>query len=141
MKSQSVMDVANQEITTARRKRVQFIGHLLVADCNAMHYRTATNVRHTGAGTSTPSPVGVSLPVDASIRNTTMFPDSWFAASRNLPAGSIGKLRAVFPIVGNSPISLSGPLTRSIANPVTLSTPARFEPLTNLRERRTTCSA
>src|SRR5260370_39227338 len=135
MKSQSVMDVANPDTTTARKKRVQFIGHLLVADCNAMHYRTATNVRHTGAGTSTPSPVGVSLPVVASIRNTTMFPDSWFAASRNLPAGSIVKLRGVFPIVGNSPMSLSVPLTRSIANAVTLSTPARFEAYRNLPER------
>ena len=40
------------------------------------------NFTQTGIGTLTSSPVGFNAPVSRSMRNTTMFPLSWLAASR-----------------------------------------------------------
>src|SRR6266849_10235720 len=111
MKSQSVNVVANPDNPMARRKRVQFIGHLLVADCSSLDYLAATNVMQTGAGASVISPVGLRAPVVASMRKTTMLLDSWLATRRNLPVGSMEKLRGVFPMVGYSSLSLRLPFT------------------------------
>src|SRR4029077_7005638 len=105
MNSQSVKDATIPESTTASRKRGQIIGHLLPADCSATDYLAATNVMQTGAGASTMSPVGVSAPVMASMRKVTTLLDSWLAARRNFPVGSMAKLRGVFPMVGYSFLS------------------------------------
>ena len=51
----------------------------------------------TGVGTCAMCPVGRSFPVRASMRNVTIVSVSWLAASKNLPVGSIPKLRGVFP--------------------------------------------
>ena len=51
----------------------------------------------TGVGTSVTLPVGESSPVCSSMRNVTIVSVSWLAASRNLPVGSIAKLRGVLP--------------------------------------------
>src|SRR4051794_38571671 len=63
------------------------------------HRATGTNSTHTGLGTCATVPVGASLPDSASILNTTTVSDPWFAASRNVPVGSIAKLRGVLPWV------------------------------------------
>src|SRR4029077_8587439 len=127
MKSQSVNVAANPDNTTARRKRVQFIGHLLAADCSALDYLEATNVMQTGAGTSAISPVGLSAPVVESMRKMTMLLDSWLAARRNLPVGSMAKLRGVFPMVGYSSLSLRVPFAGSMEKLEMESMPARLE--------------
>src|SRR5271166_4660781 len=46
------------------------------AHSSPMRYSAGMNVMQTGAGTSSTWPVGVKAPVAASIRNTTMFPES-----------------------------------------------------------------
>src|SRR6266481_4661047 len=98
MKSQSVNVVANPDKTTARRKRVQFIGHLLAADCSVTRYRTATNVIQTGAGAFVTSPVG-----------------------------SMAKLRGVFPMVGYSSLRWRVPFIGSMETAEMVSMPARLE--------------
>src|SRR6266852_2365019 len=98
MKSQYVNVVANPDNTTASRKRVQFIGHLLAADCSALDYLAAINVMQTGAGASVISPVG-----------------------------SMEKLRGVFPIVGYSSLSLRVPFIGSMEKTEMVSMPARLE--------------
>src|ERR1700732_3536446 len=127
MKSQSVMDVASPDSTTARRKRVQFIGHLSAADWSAAAYFTATKVMQTGAGASAMSPVGVNAPVTESMRKVTMLLDSWLAARRNLPVGSMAKLRGVFPIVGYSFFSWSVPFAGAIEKALMVSIPPRLD--------------
>ena len=62
--------------------------------CARFSYRKTT---HTGLATSIVFPVGVSRPVFLSIRNSTILSESWFAARRKDPVGSILKLRGVFP--------------------------------------------
>src|SRR6266851_6836770 len=119
------MEATIPESNTARRKRVQFIGYPLVADCSARRYGAATNVTQTGAGASTMSPVGDRRPVAESIRNVTMLSDSWLAARRNLPVGSMAKLRGVLPMVGYSFLSWSVPLAGSIENAEMVWMPAR----------------
>src|SRR6266481_8053340 len=131
MKSQSVNVAANPDNTTARRKRVQFIGHLLAADCSAFDYLAATNVMQTGAGTSAISPVGLSAPMVESMRKMTMLLDSWLAARRNLPVGSIAKLRGVFPMVGYSSFRWRVPLAGSMEKAEIVSMPPRFEAYRN----------
>src|SRR6266436_7119573 len=127
MKSQSVNVVANPDITTASKNRVQFIGHLLAADCSALDYLAATNVMQTGAGASVTSPVGLRAPVVGSIRKMTILLDSWLAARRNLPVGSMAKLRGVFPMVGYSFLSCSVPLAGLTEKAEMVSMPARLE--------------
>src|SRR6266436_5110213 len=105
MKSQSVNVVANPDKTTARGKRVQFIGHLLAADCSVTRYRTATNVMQTGAGAFVTSPVGLRAPV----------------------VGSMAKLRGVFPMVGYSSLRWRVPFIGSMETAEMVSMPARLE--------------
>ncbi len=42
--------------------------------------------------------MGVSWPVFASMRKTTMLSDFWLAANRRVPVGSISKLRGILPL-------------------------------------------
>src|SRR5713101_3373835 len=114
MNSKSGNVVANPDKTTARRKRVQFIGHLLAADCSVTRYRTATNVMQTGAGAFVTSPVGLRAPVVESMRKVTMLLDSCLAARRNFPVGSMAKLRGVFPMVGYSSLRWRVPFIGSM---------------------------
>src|ERR1700730_2576095 len=127
MNSQSLNVVTNPDSTSARRNRVQFIGHLSVVNCSATPYGAATKVMQTGAGASATSPVGVSAPVVASMRKVTMLLDAWLAARRNLPVGSIAKLRGVFPMVGYSFLRLSVPFAASMENAEMVSMAARLE--------------
>jgi hypothetical protein len=60
---------------------------------------TGKNFTQTGFGTSTTCPVGVSLPLFGSMRKATTLSDSWLAASRKLPLGSMPKLRGTLPCV------------------------------------------
>lgn len=107
-------DCASENTETISRKhrlsifrRMQILdttastGRLNVNGCRdaVEHYSVFTNFTHTGAPTSTIFPVGVSWPVLASMRKTTMLSDFWFAAKRNLPVGSISKLRGSLPPV------------------------------------------
>src|SRR5712692_10081016 len=69
----------------------------LVADCSVAGYRAATNVMQTGAGAWVISPVGLRAPVVESMRKMTMLLDSWLAASRNLPVGSMVSCAEFFP--------------------------------------------
>src|SRR5712675_161300 len=95
----------------------------------------------TGAGTWTGSPVGLSAPVMASIRKVTMVLDSWLAARKNLPVGSMAKLRGVFPMVGYSFLSWSVPLAGLMENAEMVSMPARLEAYKNLPDGCTAISA
>src|SRR5712675_2771188 len=95
--------------------------------CRAARQRTATKTMHTGAGASTTSPVGDSAPVMASMRKVTMLLDSWLAARRNLPVGSMAKLRGVFHMVGYSFLSWSVPLAGLMEKAEMVSMPARLE--------------
>ena len=61
------------------------------------------NFTHTGVGTGVTARVGWSRPVRGSMRNVTMVSVSWFAASRNLPVGSMPKLRGVLALGGLVP--------------------------------------
>ena len=58
---------------------------------------TLAKVTQTGAPTSRMSPVGVKPPVFWSMRKTTMLSESWLAAKRNAPVGSMAKLRGILP--------------------------------------------
>ena len=60
------------------------------------------NLTQTGVGTCITCPVERSFPVFGSIRNGTTVSESWFAARKNLPAGSIAKLRGVLPRSGRA---------------------------------------
>src|SRR5437016_7942879 len=60
-------------------------------------YRTLAKVTETGAPTSKTSPVAVKPPVFGSMRKMTMLSESWLAARRNAPDGSMAKLRGVLP--------------------------------------------
>src|ERR1700686_3765329 len=127
MRSQSLNVVANPDSTIARRNRVQFMGHLGAANCSAMPYGAATKVMQTGAGASATSPVGVSAPVVASMRKVTMLLDAWLAARRNLPVGSMAKLRGVFPIVGYSFLRFRVPFSGSREKALMVSMPPRLD--------------
>src|ERR1043166_114854 len=71
------------------------------------------NRTQTGLGTSAWCPVGEGIPVLGSILKTTMLFESWFAAMRNAPLGSIPKLRGIFPPVGQWPFAVSFPVAWS----------------------------
>src|SRR5581483_7864670 len=58
------------------------------------------NFTHIGVGTSRVLPVGVRRPLCWSMRKTTIVSESWLAARRNLPVGSMPKWRGVLPWVG-----------------------------------------
>ena len=60
-------------------------------------YAAGIILMQTGCGVRTSCPVGVSLPVRASIRYVKILSVFWLAANRNCPEGSTAKLR------GNSP--------------------------------------
>ena len=59
------------------------------------HRGPARKRTHTGVGTAALPSVGDSLPVSASMRNTSTVPPSWLATRQNLPLGSTAKLRGV----------------------------------------------
>src|ERR1700740_2214878 len=88
---------------------------------------SATKIMQTGAGTSAISPVGVRAPVMESMRKMTMLSDAWLAARRNLPVGSMAKLRGVFPMVGYSSLSFRVPFAGSMEKVLMESMPARLE--------------
>src|SRR3954470_23795078 len=69
----------------------------------------ARNVTHTGDGTVATVPVGVRAPLVSSILKTTTVSESWLAANRNLPVGSMPKLRGVLPPVRSLPAAVSLP--------------------------------
>lgn len=89
--------------------------------------KVGVNFRDTGDGTAIEFPVGCSLPVLRSMRNVTMESDRWFAASKNVPEGSIAKFLGVLPSVETCPIGSSLPAVWSILKAAMLSCP-RFEP-------------
>ncbi len=90
-------------------------------------YCAGTNVTQTGLPASSVSPVGVSLPVLASIRKTAILSESWCAARRNAPVGSIAKLRGVLPPEGVRSTGVSVPFAVSMAK-----TSMRFAPRVEL---------
>ena len=63
----------------------------------------------TGAGQAMGSPVGVSWPVLGSTRKMLIVLESWLAAKRYWPVGSMAKLRGVLPPVAWKPTSVSLP--------------------------------
>jgi len=60
--------------------------------------------------------VAASRPFDGSIRKITMVSESWLAAKRYEPDGTMAKLRGVFPSVGTSWMGDNFPLRMSIEN-------------------------
>ena len=85
------------------------------------------NLRQTGAGICSVTPVGVSWPVRKSIEKMTTLSVRWFATSRKRPAGSSVKLRGQLPCVETCWTSVSLPVRGSMSNTTMLSCP-RFEP-------------
>ena len=75
------------------------------------------------------------------MRNTTMFPESSFAASKNAPVGSITKFRGVFPLLATSPANFSVPLAASMVKIVMLLAVPRLEAYKNFPEGCTVISA
>src|SRR5437870_5549049 len=57
-----------------------------------------------------------SRPFDGSLRKITMVSESWLAARRYEPDGTMAKLRGVFPSVGTSWMGDNFPLRMSIEN-------------------------
>src|ERR1035441_9690372 len=86
-----------------------------------------SNRTHVGEGETSFCPVGVSRPVDGSIRKTTSESDSWLAAIKKWPVGSRAKLRGVFPWVESYSMGVRVPLAGLTAKTAMLSCP-RFEP-------------
>ena len=79
---------------------IRWTTHLLSRKSRwARAYGTATNFTHTGAPTSRVCPVGVSLPVFLSMRNTTILSEFWLPAIRNEPVGSMPNPRGTLPSV------------------------------------------
>src|SRR5512146_1490165 len=108
-------------------RRKLYDGSLRFRDgCCEFFYCSATKMRQTGDGTLTSRPVGLNFPVVLAIRYSTIFPLSWLATSRRVPAGSMAKFRGVFPSVGMKPSNVSLPLAGSTENSAMLLSP-RFE--------------
>src|SRR5579862_3708718 len=89
------------------------------------------NFTHTGLGTWTSCPVGLGIPVFSSMANTTTLLEFWFAAIRNLPVGSMPKLRGTLPPVDWWPAAVRWPVASSTLNTATESWP-RLETYTHL---------
>jgi endonuclease-8 len=86
-------------------------------------YSASRNARLTGEITPPVSPTLLKRPDLESIRKVTMLSESWFAASRNLPLGSMAKQRGLFPPLATVSTISRVPLVGLIRNIAIVSGP------------------
>src|SRR5208283_5078869 len=90
-------------------------------------YSAATNCTETGDETTMFAPVGVRPPFMGSTRNTVTLFESWLAANRYCPEGSMLKLRGVRPPLATCPAGVSLPVVASILKIAMSFASPRFE--------------